>query len=177
MRDPRRIDEVLLAIGEIWEKDPDLRLGQLIINAVRPAKPCPEVFSIEDRDDTRSMRQKAIGKLLTLDRQFEALLSPLLSMLDIPVEDTEWERLDPAQRRLRTMEACKRVILRESQVQPLLLVFEDLHWIDHETQAFLDSLIDSLPTARVLLLVSYRPEYQHHWGAKTYYTQVLLGNF
>ena len=66
------------------------------------------------------------------------------------------------------------MILRESQVQPLLLVFEDLHWLDNETQAFLDSLIDSLPTARVLLLVSYRPEYRHQWGGKTYYTQLRI---
>ncbi|HEX2186123.1 MAG TPA: hypothetical protein VHN78_11530, partial [Chloroflexota bacterium] len=57
---------------------------------------------------------------------------------------------------------------------PLLLVFEDLHWIDSETQALLDSLIDSLPTARLLLLVNYRPEYQHGWGSKTYYTQLRL---
>ena len=53
--------------------------------------------------------------------------------------------------------ALKRVLLRESQVQPLLLVFEDLHWIDTETQALLDSLVESLPTARLLLLVNYRP--------------------
>jgi predicted ATPase len=66
------------------------------------------------------------------------------------------------------------VLLRESQVQPLLLVFEDLHWIDTETQALLDSLIESLPTARLLLLVNYRPEYQHGWGSKTYYTQLRL---
>jgi predicted ATPase len=59
-------------------------------------------------------------------------------------------------------------------VQPLLLVFENLHWIDTETQAVLDSLIDSIPTARVLLLVNYRPEYQHGWGNKTYYTQLRL---
>jgi tetratricopeptide (TPR) repeat protein len=131
-------------------------------------------FGIEDRDDTKSMQQKAIDKLLTLDRQFEVLASPLLSILEVPVEDTQWQRLEPAQRRLRTIEACKRVILRESQVQPLLLVFEDLHWVDNETQAFLDSLIDSLPTARVLLLVTYRPEYQHHWGAKSYYTQLRI---
>ena len=52
----------------------------------------------------------------------------------------------------------------ESQVQPLLVVFENLHWIDTETQAFLDSLVESLPTARILLLVNYRPEYQHTWG-------------
>jgi len=131
-------------------------------------------FSIEDRDDTKKMREKAIGKLLTLDREFEALLLPLLSMLDVPVEDTQWDRLDPVQKRLRTLDACKRLLLREAQVQPLMLVFEDLHWIDNETQAFLDSLIDSLPAARVLLLVSYRPEYQHHWGGKTNYTQLRI---
>ena len=53
-------------------------------------------------------------------------------------------------------------------------MFEDLHWIDAETQALLDSLVESLPTARLLLLVNYRPEYQHGWGSKTYYTQLRL---
>ena len=62
----------------------------------------------------------------------------------------------------------------ESQVQPLVVVCENLHWIDTETQAFLDSLVDSLPTARILLLVNYRPEYRHTWGSKTYYTQLRL---
>jgi predicted ATPase len=64
------------------------------------------------------------------------------------------------------------VLLRESRMQPLLLVCEDLHWIDAETQALLDSLVDSLPTAHVLLLVNYRPEYQHGCGGKTYYAQL-----
>ena len=86
----------------------------------------------------------------------------------------QWQALDPTQRRQRTLEAIKQLLLRESQVQPLLLVFENLHWIDTETQAFLDSLIESLPTARLLLLVNYRPEYQHGWGSKTYYTQLRL---
>ena len=72
------------------------------------------------------------------------------------------------------LDAIKRLLLRESQVQPLLLVFEDLHWIDTETQALLDSLVESLPTAQLLLLVNYRPEYQHGWGSKTYYTQLRL---
>ena len=66
------------------------------------------------------------------------------------------------------------MLLRESQVQPLLLVCEDLHWIDSETQALLDSLVESLPTAQLLLLVNYRPEYQHGWGGKTSYTQLRL---
>ena len=59
-------------------------------------------------------------------------------------------------------------------MQPLLVLFEDLHWIDSETQAVLDGLIESLPTARVLLLVNYRPDYQHSWGSKTYYSQLRL---
>ena len=83
-------------------------------------------------------------------------------------------QLDPPQRRQRTLDAIKRLLLRESQAQPLLVVFEDLHWIDTETQALLDSLVESLPTTRLLLLVNYRPEYQHGWGSKTYYTQLRL---
>ena len=57
---------------------------------------------------------------------------------------------------------------------PLLLVFEDLHWHDSESQALLDSLVESLPTVQLLLLVNYRPEYHHSWGSKTYYTQLRL---
>src|SRR5205085_4177248 len=89
-------------------------------------------------------------------------------------DDSPFLHLDPPQRRQRTLAALKRLLLRESQEQPLLLVFEDLHWIDAETQSLLDSLVESLPTARLLLLVNYRPEYQHGWGSKTYYTQLRL---
>ena len=92
----------------------------------------------------------------------------------MPVEDRRWEGLDPPQRRQRTLDALKRLLLRESQVQPLLVVFEDLHWIDAETQAVLDRLVESLPTARLLLLVNYRPEYRHDWGGRTYYRQLRL---
>src|SRR5215475_2746155 len=127
-------------------------------------------FQIEDRDDGRKVREKLTGKLLTLDVALGPTLPAFLSLLDVPVEDRHWQDLDPTQRRQRTIEAIKGLLLRESQVQPLLLVFENLHWIDAETQAVLDSLIESLPTARLLLLVNYRPEYQHGWGSKTYYT-------
>jgi class 3 adenylate cyclase/tetratricopeptide (TPR) repeat protein len=131
-------------------------------------------FSLEPRDDARRVREKVTGKLLTLDRALEPMLPPVLGLLEVPVEDPQWQAFDPPQRRQRTLEAVKRLLLRESQVQPLVLVFEDLHWIDAETQALLDSLVESLPTARLLLLVNYRPEYQHGWGSKTYYTQLRL---
>jgi class 3 adenylate cyclase/tetratricopeptide (TPR) repeat protein len=129
---------------------------------------------IQERDDPRMIRERVAGKLLMLDRALEPLLSPLLALLDVPGDEAAWDALDPPQRRQRTLEAVKRLLLRESQVQPLLVLFEDLHWIDAETQAFLDGLIESLPTARLLLLVNYRPEYQHGWGSKTYYTQLRL---
>jgi class 3 adenylate cyclase/tetratricopeptide (TPR) repeat protein len=131
-------------------------------------------FRIESRDDGRKILEKVTGKLLTLDRALEPIVPACLALLDIPVEDPQWQALDPPQRRQRMLEAVKRLMLRESQAQPLLLVFEDLHWIDSETQAFLDSLIESLPTARLLLLMNYRPEYQHGWSSKTYYTQLRL---
>jgi predicted ATPase len=91
-------------------------------------------------------------------------LPAFLTLLDVSVDDPSWQALDPSQRRQRTLEALKRLLLRESQGQPLLLVFENLHWIDAETQGFLDTLVESLPTARILLLVNYRPEYQQVWG-------------
>ncbi len=131
-------------------------------------------FQIEARDDSRRMREKVTGKLLTLDPTLQPTLPAFLALLDIPGEDPQWQALDPSQRRQRTLDALKRLVLRESQLQPLCLIVENLHWIDTETQAWLDSLIESLPTARLLLLVNFRPEYQHGWGSKTYYTQLRL---
>ncbi|HEU4342093.1 MAG TPA: AAA family ATPase, partial [Candidatus Binatia bacterium] len=131
-------------------------------------------FCVEPRDDDRKMREKVTGKLLSLDRVLEPTLPVFLSLLDVPVEDAEWMKLDPPLRRRKTLEALKLLLLRESQVQPVLLVVEDLHWIDSATQAWLELLVESLPTARLLVLVNYRPEYVHGWGSKTYYQQVLL---
>jgi class 3 adenylate cyclase/tetratricopeptide (TPR) repeat protein len=131
-------------------------------------------FQIEDRDDARRIREKLTGKLLTLNEGLKPHLIPLLALLDVAVEDESWKPLDPVQKRLRTLDACKRLLLRESQVQPLVIVFEDLHWIDSESQALLDALVESLPTARLLLLVNFRPDYELHWGSKTYYSQLRI---
>jgi len=129
---------------------------------------------LEDHDDHRTIRAKVTGQVLTLDEALHETTPALLALLDALPADSPFLRLDPPQRRQRTLDALKRVLLRESQVQPLMVVFEDLHWIDAETQALLDSLIESLPTVRLLLLVNYRPEYQHGWSNKTYYTQLRL---
>jgi class 3 adenylate cyclase/tetratricopeptide (TPR) repeat protein len=129
---------------------------------------------VDDHDDARTIRAKVTGHVLTLDETLQETLPALLSLLEALPEDSPFLRLDPPQRRQRTLAALQRLLRRESQVQPLLLVFEDLHWIDSETQTLLDSLVEWLPTAPLLLLVNYRPEYQHGWGSKTYYTQLRL---
>ena len=131
-------------------------------------------FQLDARDEPQTIRDKVMGKLRTLDEGLAPILPAVLALLDVPVDDPHWQALEPPQRRQRTLEACTRLLLRESQVQPVLLVVENLHWIDTETQAFLDRLVDSLPPARLVLLVTYRPEYQQRWGSKTYYTQLRL---
>jgi tetratricopeptide (TPR) repeat protein len=131
-------------------------------------------FQIEPRDEARKIQEKVTGKLLSLDRALEPSLPAFLWLLDVPIEDPQWDKLEPPQRRQRTLDGVKRLLLRESQVQPVLVLFEDLHWIDAESQAFLDSLVESLPAARLLLLVNYRPEYQHGWSGKTYYRQLRI---
>ncbi|PYM20427.1 MAG: hypothetical protein DMD81_01750 [Candidatus Rokuibacteriota bacterium] len=131
-------------------------------------------FRIEEHDDVRAVREKVTGRLLTLDDTLKDVISPVLWLLDILPAEDGFQALEPAQRRQRTLEALKRLLLRESQVQPLVLIGEDLHWIDGETQALLDGLVDTVPTAAVLLLVNYRPEYRHGWAGKTYYRQLRV---
>jgi predicted ATPase len=129
---------------------------------------------IGDRDDLRLIREKVTGKLLALDRTLEPTLPALLTLLDVPVDDPAWRGLDAAERRQRTLDAVRSVWLREAREQPVLLIVEDLHWIDPETQALLDGLVESLGSARLLLLVNYRPEYRHGWGSRTHYTQIRI---
>jgi class 3 adenylate cyclase/tetratricopeptide (TPR) repeat protein len=131
-------------------------------------------FGIEHRDDPRKVREKVTGKVLTLAPALGPAVPALLALLDVPVDEAVWQALDPLQRRQQTLDAVKRLLLHESEVQPLVVVFEDLHWIDGETQTLLDSLVESLPAARLLLLVNYRPEYRHGWGGKTYYRQLRI---
>jgi class 3 adenylate cyclase len=112
-------------------------------------------FQIERRDDASKVQEKLLAKLLTLDRTMEPALPAFLALLDVPVKNPTWDSLDASRRHQRTQESLKRLLLRESQVQPVCLGLEDLHWIDSETQELLDTLVDSLPTARLLLMVNY----------------------
>ena len=131
-------------------------------------------FQIEACDTAEMIIRKVTDKLLLLDHAIEAFLSPLLFLLDILPKDPRWEQMDPPHRRVRILEAVKALLLRQSQLGPVFVIVENLHWIDSETQAVLDTLVDNLPLSRILLFVNYRPEYEHRWGGKTYYTQIRL---
>src|SRR5216684_3210076 len=131
-------------------------------------------FRIASEDDERTRREKVAGRIAILDRSLEDTLPYLFTLLGIVEGDDPLAQMDGQIKKRRTLEAIKRIFLRESLNQPLMVMFEDLHWIDGETQEFLNLLADSIGTAKFLLLVNYRPEYSHSWGSKTYYTQFRL---
>jgi predicted ATPase len=131
-------------------------------------------FDISAADDDRKRREKVAGRIAILDRNLEDALPYLFTLLDIVEGDDPLARMDGQVKKRRTLEAIRRVILRESINHPVMVIFEDLHWIDEQTQELLNLLVDSLGTAKILLLVNYRPEYSHQWGNKTYYTQLRL---
>jgi class 3 adenylate cyclase len=131
-------------------------------------------FKIDARDDVRGIQVKVTGGLLTLDETLKDAVPVALWLLDALGEASAFLELEPAERRRQTFAAVKRILLRENELRPLILVFEDLHWVDNETQAFLDGFIESLPAARVLLAVNYRPEYRHGWANRTYYRQLRV---
>jgi class 3 adenylate cyclase len=131
-------------------------------------------FDISATDDERKRREKVTGRVIALDRSLEDTLPYLFSLLGIVEATDPLAPMDGQLKKRRTLEAIKGILLRESLNQPLMVIFEDLHWIDEQTQALLNLLADSIGTAKMLLLVNYRPEYTHPWNNKTYYTQLRL---
>jgi predicted ATPase len=131
-------------------------------------------FKITSDDDARSRREKVAGKIAVLDRSLEDALPYLFALLGIVEGEDLVAQMDAQVKKRRTLDVIKRILLRESLNQPLIVMFEDLHWIDEQAQEFLNLLAESLANAKVLLLVNYRPGYSHQWGSKTYYTQLRL---
>jgi predicted ATPase len=131
-------------------------------------------FRIANEDDERTRREKVAGRITILDRSLEETLPYLFTLLGIVEGNEPLAQMDGQIKKRRMLEAIKRILLRESLNQPLMVIFEDLHWIDEQTQELLNLLAGSIGTAKFLLLVNYRPEYSHQWNSKTYYTQLWL---
>ncbi|HEV8531784.1 MAG TPA: sigma 54-interacting transcriptional regulator [Methylomirabilota bacterium] len=131
-------------------------------------------FQIQEIDSVEQIATKVTMAVRRLDEGLLYSLPAIQALLDVPVDDPRWGKLDPPQRRQQTLDALKGILMRESRQRPLLLLFEDLHWIDTETAALLDTLIESIPAARMMLLVTYRPEFRHAWGGRSFYAQLSL---
>jgi len=131
-------------------------------------------FRVESTHDPETIRRKVTEKLADLHLGLASAGPALLSLLNVAPDDKQWDGLDTAQRRQLTLEALKAICVRESQREPLVLVFEDTHWLDAETQTVLDILVERVPTARVLVLLTYRAQYQHAWSHKSFFTQIRV---
>ena len=131
-------------------------------------------LDLERDADVETVHAKVAARLAGLERGQETARPAVLSLFEVPVTDPAWAALEPPQRRRRTLDALTHLLLLEARRAPLLLVLEDLHRIDEETQALLDGLVERLPHARLLVVVTYRPEYQHRWGNQAGYTQLRV---
>ncbi|HEA69349.1 MAG TPA: guanylate cyclase [Desulfobacterales bacterium] len=131
-------------------------------------------FEIKEGDRAFLIKQKLEDKILQLDEKLQDILPPFHELLSLEVEDKAYQKLEPMQKREKTFEAIRNLLVRESQNKPIVLVVEDLHWIDKTSEEFLSYLIEWLANTRILLILIYRPEYTHTWGSKSYYTQIGL---
>jgi class 3 adenylate cyclase/tetratricopeptide (TPR) repeat protein len=131
-------------------------------------------FEIDERQDQDAIRVHVASRLHARDRSLQPFVPAFLALLDVPTDDAEWMRLDPLLRRAQTIEGIRRWLLSETERQPVVLALEDLNWADSETHAVVEALIDTLAHSRMLLVVSYRPDYQHGWGAHAFCAQLRL---
>jgi DNA-binding NtrC family response regulator/tetratricopeptide (TPR) repeat protein len=131
-------------------------------------------FGIEETATSSQAGERVERTLQGLDPALRRHLPALLALCEVPLDDPRWQALEPVQRRQAMREAIRHLLLRESQVRPLLVLAEDLHWIDSETQATLDRLVETLPTARLVFMGTHRPEYRHAWAGRTYHSQLRL---
>lgn len=131
-------------------------------------------FEIKEGDRAFFIKQKLEDKILLLDEKLQDILPPFHELLSLEVENKAYQKLEPMQKRENTFEAIRNLLVRESQNRPIVLVVEDLHWIDKTSEEFLSYLIEWLANTRILLILIYRPEYTHTWGSKSYYTKIGL---
>jgi class 3 adenylate cyclase/tetratricopeptide (TPR) repeat protein len=133
-------------------------------------------FQIDAHDDGPAIRDRITTRLETLQESAWPAAPALLQVLDVPAADPDpqWQALDPPRRRQHVLDTLRRLFLREGRTQPLILVFDSLHWMDSETHAVLDALVQGMAEARVFLLVTHRPEYQHPWAEAGLCTGLLL---
>ncbi len=131
-------------------------------------------FGIKKDDNDSIINRRINEKIAALDEHLAGGIAPLRELLTQNSGDESYEALDPRQKREKTFEALRELFITESRKKPLILVFEDVHWIDKTSEEFLDYLIGWIAKTRIMLVILYRSEYLHPWGSKSYYTKIGL---
>jgi tetratricopeptide (TPR) repeat protein len=132
-------------------------------------------IDVKEGEQEQIVRQKLKERILGLDENLRHIISPIQDLISLKVDDEAYTKLEPKQKKEKTFEAFRDLLIRGSQNLPLVLAIEDLHWIDKTTEEFLNYMIGWLPRTRILLLLLYRPEYTHQWGSKSYYRLIGVG--
>ena len=131
-------------------------------------------FDIKEGDPEAHSKEKMKAKILQLDEKLSHCLPPFQELLSLKVEDEKFVQFESQQKKEKIFEAFRDLFARESHNNPIIIVIEDLHWIDKSSEQFIDYLIDGLANAPIMLILLYRPEYVHQWGSKTYYSKIGL---
>jgi len=131
-------------------------------------------FGVEEGENEVVIKKRMVERIFQLDEKLQGILTPLHDILSLKVEDEAYLKLEPKQRRERIFEGLRNLFVRESQNRPLVLVIEDLHWIDKTSEEYLDYLIGWLASTRILLILLHRFEYTHRWGSKSYFNRIGL---
>jgi class 3 adenylate cyclase/tetratricopeptide (TPR) repeat protein len=129
-------------------------------------------FELKEGDREFLVKKKLEEKIVQLDERLKRLLPPLQEIFSVKVDDRAYLQLGPEQKKMRTFEAIRELLVRQSENKPIVLAIEDLHWIDKTSEDFLSYLIELLASAHILLILLYRPEYTHVWESKSYYSKI-----
>jgi tetratricopeptide (TPR) repeat protein len=131
-------------------------------------------FKLNVQDGVQSIREKVSGKILSLDPSLQEVILPVLDLLNVLDDDHPFRSLDPIEHRQQTYQAVIRLLLSESKIQPVVAVFEDMPWYDSLSIGLLNELVVRAQDARLLLVVSCRPEYKDEWKGRPNYRQLRL---
>jgi len=131
-------------------------------------------FDIREGDEDSVIREKVKKGLNIVKADESSTLPYLLELFSVKDSGIDKSSLSPEGKKDRIIEAVKRITLKGAEIRPLILAYEDLHWMDKGSEDFLKNILESIPGARILMIFTYRPEFVHTWGGKSYHSQITL---
>ncbi|UCF84548.1 MAG: hypothetical protein JSV50_02640, partial [Desulfobacteraceae bacterium] len=131
-------------------------------------------FNVQEGEGDSSIKEKVRNGLNVLGADEASTLPYLLELLSVKDSGIDKIMMSPEGKKDRIIEALKRIVLKGSKIRPLIMAIEDLHWVDNSSEDVLKYLLESIPGSTVFLILTYRPEFVHTWGAKSYHSQVML---